>query len=71
MQGLENSGLSLITHKDMNALKLKIVDKEKELKRKKRKAVLQKGYRGKLKQTINAVRSSKSLSIKNQMKNIP
>ena len=55
MQGLENSYLSLINRKDVNALKLKIIEKEKELNRKKTKAELEKGYREKLKEIITTL----------------
>ena len=55
MQCLETSDF-FTGHKEMNLLKLKIVEKEKDLKRKANKAVWSKGQRVKLKETITKLR---------------
>ena len=56
MQQLENSPLSLVSQVEMNSLKIKIVDKEQELKRKVNKAEWSKGSRSRLKETITKLR---------------
>ena len=55
MQCLETSEF-FTGHKEMNLLKLKIVEKEKDLKRKVNKAEWSKGQRSRLKETITQLR---------------
>ena len=55
MQTLETSEF-FTGHKEMNLLKLKIMEKEKQLKRKINKAEWSKSHRGKLKETITKLR---------------
>ena len=64
MQSLENSGLSLVSSKDMTALKRKILEKEKAEKRLISKAKCEKERRLKLKETMTKLSQSSEVAAK-------
>ena len=64
MQSLENSGLSLVSSKDMTGLKRKILEKEKAVKRLASKAKCEGKRRQKLKETITKLSQSSDVAAK-------
>lgn len=56
LQSLENTGLSLVSHQEVNSLKRKIIETEKAQKRLKSKATYQKGYRDRKNEDIKKLR---------------
>lgn len=65
MQSLANSGLSLVSSKEMNLLKNKIVEKEKAEKKLIKQAGWQKDHRRRMKETITKLSETSEVAAKN------